>query len=255
MLGKPDKIQIMLAAGFSLLLLAGSTATIPVHAGAVQPFFTPSVEPVEMHATPPAFAPADPGTFHKGADKIAEPVPLPETGHLLPGQIFSSAQDLPLTAHKGLNEFGIAAVRGRTDLLALWITRNGDTSWLLVSADNPSLYGIRDPVTDAPLGLGFLQRLEDWQELRQRRVEIMAESAGGVSSLIGAGASAAGGLLTGSPGQTVAGLLAAVDIAGGALERYVEGGFIYVTMVDVQRDLLNLYDEAIEYETQTQGGS
>ncbi|MBN1267878.1 MAG: hypothetical protein JXA25_20470 [Anaerolineales bacterium] len=249
---KRTHIRVILTAILSLLLYC-QPGYFPARASSASVFFTPSVEPLEIESTPVPLAPqkADPAgkspTTPKG-------IAGESTGSLYPGQMYTSAAELPvLTGRLGREEFGLGSVAGREDLVAVWMTRDGETRYLLVSADNRALYGIRDPVTDNPIGNGFIYRLEDWETLRQKRVEIMAESAGSVSIAVGTGAAALGELAVTSPAGIIAGLTGVFDIFGGFIERYVVGGYTYFAMKDVEQDLANLFDEAYQLEIRTTG--
>jgi len=244
--------QPVLAALFGLLLVFQPGIT-PARASHKQIFFTPSVEPLEVESTPMPLAPGKPGPAEAS---LSSPTGISgrDYNSLQPGELYTSASELPtLTGRIGTEDFGIGSVAGREDLAAIWVTRDGETRYLLISADNPALYGIRDPVTNTPIGTGYVSRLKDWQALRKERIEIMAENAGAISGAVGSGASAVGGLAAGSPAGIIGGITGAFDVIGGMVERYINGGVTYFTMKDAEQDLANLFDEACRIENQAQG--
>jgi hypothetical protein len=250
---KRNVFQPALAVLFGLLLII-QPCNIPAQASHTQLFFTPSVEPLEVESTP---MPLSPGKPDPAEASLTSPAGISGSDYssLQPGELYTSTSELPaLTGRIGTEDFGIGSVAGREDLAAIWVTRDGETRYLLVSADNPALYGIRDPVTDMPIGTGYVSRLKDWQELRRERIEIMAENAGSISSAVGSGASAFGGLAAGSPTGIVGGITGAFDVISGMVERYINGGVTYFTMKDAEHDLANLFDEAYRIEIQAQGG-
>ncbi len=240
-----DKLQLLFSFVFFACALLSSSVDAPVEDSGVKIFYTPSVEPLFMEQIPATKTPS-------GSPEKIDTMGM----RLRAGEIINSPDLLPQQlGRRGLQGFGLASVAGSGDLMAIWITRDGETLYQLVSIENPALYGIRDPVTGHPIGTGFIDRLDDWAGLRNQRSDLMAESAGSLPSLLGAGAAGAGGGAAGKGMGLISFFLGGFDILGGVLERYIRSGRIYWKMVDTEQDLENLFFEAQRIEVQQSGGS
>ncbi len=239
-----DKVQIFFSFMFLICTLLSGTGSAPAEASVVKVFYTPSVEPLFMRQIPATKTPS-------GSPDKNDMMGL----SLRTGEIYNSPDFLPQQlGRRGMQDFGLASVAGSADLMAIWINRDDERLYQLVSIDNPVLYGIRDPVTDQRIGTGFIDRLDDWEALHGQRSDLMAESAGSIPSVIGAGAAGAGSGVAKGTGL-IGFFLGGFDILGGVLERYIRSGRIFWKMVDAEQDLENLFFEAQRIEAQQTGGS
>jgi hypothetical protein len=240
-----NKLQLLFSFVFLACALLSRTGGAPAEASGVKIFYTPSVEPLFMEEIPATKIPS--GSPDKN-DRMGL--------HLRTGEIFTSPDLLPQQlGRRGMQDFGLASIEGSGDLMAIWITRDDESLYQLVAVDNHALYGIRDPVTGQPIGTGFIDRLDDWETLRGQRSELMAESAGSIPSVVGAGAASAGSVASVKGSGLFGFFLGGLDILGGILERYIRSGRIYWKMVDTEQDLENLFFEAQRIEVQQSGGS
>lgn len=236
---KADRFQKALGILFALSTIFTCGSRVEAGKPGHELFFTPSVEPVGLQSVQSTPVPEAVSTIWTGG-----PVKLER------GEIIRDPAELPpLASILGREEFGAASVSGRTDKMVIWITRDGETLYQVVSADNPALYGPRDPVAGNTLGFGYFEELQKWQAIHEKRSELMAGWVGALSSSSGSGAAAAGGFVASKAGGL--GLfLGAVDILGGMMEHYLNAGRTYFAMLDSQRDLSSLFDEAQAYEIQ-----